>query len=125
MCVDSPSFACAALPPNAPFRLCFNARGQGKVNLGGKTIPLNRVCLSLLLSCSEATLFNKKQCLLPNANDLTKPPITPPPAERRSHSHSSGPRNEAKEQSQPSHIFFLSDVSQLYFIDFLSSKRGK
>lgn len=59
VCVDLASFACAVLPRNAPFRLCFNTRGQGKVNLGGKTIRLNRVCLSLLLSCSEATCLIK------------------------------------------------------------------
>lgn len=46
-------------------------------------------------------MFNKKQCLLVNANDLTKTPITPPPPKRRSHSDSSGPRN--KKQSQLNH----------------------
>lgn len=64
VCVDLPSFACAVLPRNAPSCLCFNTRGQGKVNLGGKTIRLNRVCLSLLLSCSEATCLIKSNVYL-------------------------------------------------------------
>lgn len=129
VCVDLPLFACAVLPQNAPFCLCFNAPGQGKVNLGGKkTIRLNRFCLPLLLSCSEAACLIKshvywKMQMIVHRLRLNPAPTLP--LKRRSHSDMSGPGNEARNSHSQTTICSYLIVASFIFISFPQRADGR
>lgn len=111
VCVDLPSFACAVLPRNAPFCLCFNTPGQGKVNLGGKkNYSAKPVPSAFAFILHLGSVFNIKQCLLVNANDRTQTPITSLPPTDTSFSFTVvWARKQGKKQSQPNHNLLLSD----------------